>query len=50
LIGWLINDLLFCFKLFLGFTGPQCEINVDECLSNPCLNHGRCYDVSLITK
>ncbi|KAM9847514.1 protein eyes shut homolog [Aulostomus maculatus] len=27
-----------------GFTGPRCEINVDECSSNPCV-HGFCYDV-----
>ncbi|XP_064792399.1 protein eyes shut homolog [Oncorhynchus masou masou] len=27
-----------------GFTGPRCEINMDECSSNPCL-HGFCYDV-----
>nr|XP_015218369.1 PREDICTED: protein eyes shut homolog [Lepisosteus oculatus] len=27
-----------------GFTGPRCEINVNECSSNPCLN-GYCYDV-----
>ncbi|KAL2083221.1 hypothetical protein ACEWY4_020994 [Coilia grayii] len=26
-----------------GFAGPRCEINVDECRSNPCL-HGFCYD------
>lgn len=26
-----------------GFTGPRCEINVDECSSNPCF-HGFCYD------
>lgn len=26
-----------------GFTGPRCEINVDECSSNPCFN-GFCYD------
>ncbi|KAM4607482.1 protein eyes shut homolog [Polymixia lowei] len=28
-----------------GFAGPRCEINVDECSSNPCL-HGFCYDVA----
>lgn len=26
-----------------GFSGPRCEINVDECSSNPCF-HGFCYD------
>eukprot|EP00064_Thunnus_orientalis_P000667 superscaffoldBa00000036_g668 len=26
-----------------GFAGPRCEINVDECSSNPCF-HGFCYD------
>ncbi|KAJ7409951.1 hypothetical protein WISP_111426 [Willisornis vidua] len=27
-----------------GFAGPRCEINVNECSSNPCL-HGYCYDI-----
>uniref|UniRef100_A0A7N8WRN9 Eyes shut homolog n=1 Tax=Mastacembelus armatus TaxID=205130 RepID=A0A7N8WRN9_9TELE len=27
-----------------GFTGPRCEINVNECSSSPCF-HGFCYDV-----
>lgn len=26
-----------------GYTGPQCDINIDECESNPCLN-GDCID------
>ena len=24
--------------------GKQCEINVDECVSNPCQNDGTCID------
>ncbi|XP_028919839.1 protein crumbs homolog 1 isoform X2 [Ornithorhynchus anatinus] len=27
----------------VGWTGMRCEINVDECLSNPCV-HGNCSD------
>ncbi|KAJ3613250.1 hypothetical protein NHX12_019500, partial [Muraenolepis orangiensis] len=25
-----------------GFAGDFCEISVDSCAPNPCLNHGRC--------
>jgi protein crumbs len=27
-----------------GFTGLNCETNVDDCESQPCLNHGKCLD------
>lgn len=26
-----------------GFTGPNCDINIDECSGSPCVN-GRCVD------
>lgn len=28
----------------LGFTGPRCEMNINECASHPCLNDGTCLD------
>ena len=31
-------------SLFLGFTGENCEVNVNECLSFPCENNGTCED------
>lgn len=27
-----------------GFTGPRCEININECAGTPCLNGGTCQD------
>lgn len=27
-----------------SFVGQGCEINIDECASNPCLNDGLCID------
>lgn len=27
-----------------GFTGPRCEVNINECAGNPCVNGGTCRD------
>ena len=27
-----------------GFNGANCEYDIDECSSNPCLNGARCQD------
>ncbi|XP_063155949.1 protein crumbs homolog 1 [Candoia aspera] len=27
-----------------GFAGPQCEVDINECSSNPCLNGGLCQN------
>lgn len=29
---------------FTGFTGTNCEVNIDDCYAHPCLNGGTCYD------
>lgn len=31
-------------ECFYGFTGINCEINIDDCGTNPCLNDGTCLD------
>lgn len=36
-------DEIMC-RCKAGYTGSNCEINIDECASNPCLNGGVCMD------
>ena len=28
-----------------GWTGAQCEVDIDECQAEPCLNEGHCIDM-----
>ena len=43
-----MDHLLFRYLsikiLSSGWTGARCQVNVDECLSEPCLNNGTCQD------
>lgn len=42
------NDLAYnqyqCVGCAAGYTGKDCQINVDDCASQSCSNHGRCVD------
>ena len=40
------NDLIGQFNCtcLAGWRGRTCEINIDDCLSQPCQNGGNCTD------
>lgn len=35
-------NIIFAFS---GYTGTQCDIEIDECASNPCYNGGKCVNL-----
>lgn len=38
---------LHFYVLFpLGYEGPNCEIDIDECAEHPCENDGECFERS----
>lgn len=47
---------VFVFKIFsvcdahlffsLGYEGPNCEADIDECADQPCENNGECFERS----
>lgn len=44
--GGTCTDMINGFKCScaVGFTGSRCQINIDDCMSQPCRNNGICHD------
>lgn len=38
------NEFDYKCECAKGYTGKNCEIEIDECKSNPCHNNGKCID------
>ena len=41
---WTILAINNVFSFAAGYEGSQCQIDINECLSNPCQNNGYCTD------
>lgn len=41
----IITNRFFCLCFWLGYAGTHCEVDIDECESNPCVNDGICRDL-----
>ena len=39
-----VENGLFLCNCSPGFSGENCTVNIDDCLSNPCANGGTCFD------
>lgn len=33
---------MFTFSCVFGFAGPKCEVDIDECVGQPCENNKIC--------
>lgn len=44
-VDYQLCHFLFSCKCSPGFTGVECEIELDECASEPCQNEGICTDL-----
>lgn len=40
------DETTFSLLFFLGYEGPNCEIDIDECAEQPCENGGECFERS----
>eukprot|EP01046_Picozoa_sp_COSAG06_P054012 COSAG06_NODE_9492_length_1888_cov_0.830632_2_plen_219_part_00 len=39
-----ISDQVSWAVIDIGFAGDNCDVNIDECASGPCLHNGECID------
>lgn len=46
-----VDHFVFSYRVFflenstyVGYEGVFCQINTDDCASQPCLNNGKCID------